>query len=95
MRKASVPVVGYLSFLASSSAMQNDFIALHDHLLPKMPNQKTKLKLFNQSKQNPETKTKIPTKKRTHLGIFSTEEPVSGFLQSSKSEVSETIPCLI
>lgn len=34
MRRASVPVVGYLSFLASNSAIANDFIAFEDHLLP-------------------------------------------------------------
>lgn len=34
MRIASVPVVGYLSFLASNSPMANDFIALLDHLHP-------------------------------------------------------------
>ena len=32
MRSASVPVFGYLSFLASSSPIANDLIALHDHL---------------------------------------------------------------
>lgn len=32
MRRASVPVVGYLSFLASNSDIANDFIALEDHL---------------------------------------------------------------
>lgn len=34
IRRASVPVVGYLSFLASNSAIANDFIAFEDHLLP-------------------------------------------------------------
>lgn len=32
IRSASVPVFGYLSFLASNSAMANDLIALADHL---------------------------------------------------------------
>lgn len=32
MRRASVPVFGYLSFLASNSAIANDLIALADHL---------------------------------------------------------------
>ena len=32
IRNASVPVSGYLSFLASSSAIANDLIALADHL---------------------------------------------------------------
>lgn len=34
MSRASVPVVGYLSFRASSSAIPNDFIDLADHLNP-------------------------------------------------------------
>lgn len=33
IRSASVPVVGYLSFLASNSAIANDLIALLDHLI--------------------------------------------------------------
>ena len=33
MRRDSVPVVGYLSFLASNSPIANAFIALLDHLL--------------------------------------------------------------
>ena len=33
MRSASVPVFGYLSFLASNSPIANDFIALADHLI--------------------------------------------------------------
>ena len=32
MRMASLPVVGYLSFLASNSPIASDFIALADHL---------------------------------------------------------------
>lgn len=32
MRSDSVPVLGYLSFLASSSPIANDLIPLHDHL---------------------------------------------------------------
>lgn len=35
IRSASVPVFGYLSFLASSSAIAKDFIALADHLTEK------------------------------------------------------------
>lgn len=35
MSRDSVPVVGYLSFLASNSAIPNDFIALAAHLLDK------------------------------------------------------------
>lgn len=34
MRRASVPVFGYLSFLASNSPITNDFTAFEDHLLP-------------------------------------------------------------
>lgn len=38
----------------------------------------------------PRNQPKFLTQKRTHFGTLSVEEPVSGFLQSAKSEVSET-----
>lgn len=38
----------------------------------------------------PRNQPKFLTQKRTHFGPLSVEEPVSGFLQSAKSEVSET-----
>ena len=65
---ASVPVVGYLSFLASSSPIASDFIALADHLKPTPKNYK-------------KNRSSIINNLDTHFGILSEEEPFSGCLQ--------------
>jgi hypothetical protein len=80
MRMASVPVVGYLSFLASNSPIANDLIAFLDHLLHSPT---------TNSQSPPKTKTlQKKTQQnfnKTHLGTFSAEENLSGFLQNQKN----------
>jgi hypothetical protein len=77
MRSASVPVFGYLSFLASNSPIANDFIALADHLIS-LPQAQT---ITNNIGKNTHKKKKIEN--LTHFGVFS-EEALSGFLEKQK-----------
>lgn len=84
MRMASVPVVGYLSFLASNSPMANDFIALLDHL-----HQTNQYQNINPTKLKHQTQyTKF--NRRHSLGHFVIGR--NSFLDSVtiKSEASET-----
>jgi hypothetical protein len=62
MRMASVPVVGYLSFLASNSPIANDLIAVLDHLL-----HSPTTNAQSPPKQKPSKKKKKPNKMSTEL----------------------------
>lgn len=86
MRIASVPVVAYLSFLASNSPMANDFIALQDHLHPL-----TQYQNLNPNKPR-NKKTLSPQKilKRHSLGHFLGGWNSFHISVMTKSEASET-----
>lgn len=92
MIRASVPVVGYLSFLASNSAIANDFTALRDHLHP-ITQYNTSIPTNSiTSKQTPSQKTKKKKKKGkpNSLGSFLSGGNSLWFSAIVKSEASET-----
>jgi hypothetical protein len=92
MRMASVPVVGYLSFLASNSPIANDFIAFLDHLLHSPTTIAQYPPNHHPKKQKPNNlkSIKMRTLAKTHLGNFSVEFALSGFLQNQKeSEIKK------